>query len=140
MVTAKEILLLKKMRNNSRKSLNSLSKELDIPTSTLFDTLKKLESEVIIRHTSLVDFSKLGYGIKVIFSINTNQKKDLREFLIVNENVNSLSSLINGFQAECVFRDLKEMTEFKERLKKFEIEELKEFFIVDEMKREGFQP
>ncbi len=138
MVTAKEILLLKKMRNNSRKSLNSLSKELEIPTSTLFDTLKKLESDVIIRHTSLVDFSKLGYGIKVIFSINSNQKKDLREFLTVNEKVNSLYSLINGFQAECVFRDLKEMTEFKEKLKQFEIEELKEFFIVDEMKREGF--
>ena len=72
MVTGKEILLLKKMRNNSRKSLNSISKEIDVPTSTLFDMLKRLESEIVIKHVSLIDFSKLGYGVKVIFSINTN--------------------------------------------------------------------
>ena len=136
MVTGKEILLLKKMRNNSRKSLNSISKEIDVPTSTLFDMLKRLESEIVIKHVSLIDFSKLGYGVKVIFSINTNQKKELKEFLMISKNVNSLSSLINGFQAECVFKDLKEMTEFKEKLKKFQVEEIKEFFIVDEIKRE----
>jgi len=138
MVTSKEILLLKKMRNNSRKSLNSISKELDVPSSTLFDMLKRLESHVIIKHTSLIDFSKLGYSIKVIFTINSSQKDDLRHFLMRNENVNSLSTVINGFQAECVFKDLKEMTGFKERLKQFEIDELREFFVVDEIKREGF--
>ena len=139
MITSKEVLLLKRLRNDSRRSLNSISKEINIPTSTLFDTLKKLESEVIIRHVSLIDFPKLGYNLKVIFSISLNQKKELKKFLMESRHVNSLSSLINGFHAECVFKDLKEMTEFKEDLKKFEIDEIKEFFIVDEIKREEFR-
>jgi DNA-binding Lrp family transcriptional regulator len=139
MLDSKEILLLKHMRNNSRKSLNSLSKESGIPTSTLFDILKRLEKKIVIKHVSLVDFSKLGYNIKTVFSIKTNQKKEIKDFLINEKNVNSLSSLINGFHAECIFRDLKEMDEFKERLKQFQTEEINEFFIVDEIKRESFE-
>ena len=47
----KDLLLLNSLRENSRKSLTSLSKQTKIPVSTLFDRLKLLEKEDIIRHT-----------------------------------------------------------------------------------------
>ena len=140
MITEKETILLKHLRQNSRKSLAKISEETSIPVSTLFDTLKKLESNVIVKHVSLLNFSKLGYSLKMCFAISTKQKQELKGFLIQSQNVNSLSSLMNGydFYIECIFKDFKEMTEFKENLEKFQIETIDETFIVDELKKEEF--
>jgi len=140
MLKEKELILLTHLRKNSRKSLAKISKESSIPISTLFDTLKRLESSIVLKHTSLIDFSKLGYSFRVNFALSSKNKHELREFLMQSYNVNTLSSLINGydFYVECVFRDLKEMTEFKEKLEKFGLKDIKENFIVEEIKKEGF--
>lgn len=141
MLSEKETLLLKHLRQNARKSLAKISRETNIPVSTLFELLKKLESKVITKHVSLLDFLSMGYSLRVSFIISSKLKQELKEFLLKEPSVNSLSSLINesDFYAECVFRDLKEMTKFKEQLEKFEIGELKEYFIVDDIKQEGFE-
>lgn len=117
-----------------------ISKETNIPLSTLCDNLKKLESGVIQKHASLLDFSKLGFNFKATFVISTNKKKELRDFLTLHPQVNSLSTLINNydFYAECVFRDLKDMESFKDKLDCFEIKELEENLIIEEFKKEGF--
>ena len=140
MIKEKQEVLLKHLRENSRKSLVKISKETNIPVSTLFDTLRKLESSIVLKHVSLIDFLKLGYGTKVHFVISSKKKQELKEFLMQSYNVNTLSSLINGhdFYVECIFKDLKQMTEFKEKLEKFEINNLEENFVVDEVKKEGF--
>lgn len=140
MLKEKELILLQHLRQNSRKSLAKISKETNIPISTLFDTLKGLESNIITKHVSLLDFSKLGYSLKANFAIRSKQKQRLKEFLMQNQNVNSLFSLINGFDfyAECVFRDLKQLIEFREQVENYDIKKLEETFIVDEIKKEGF--
>ena len=140
MVSEKEALLLKYLRGNSRISLAKISKETNIPLSTLCDSLKRLESNAIKKHVSLTNFSNIGYNIKVNFAISTGQKQKLKEFLLKHPNINSLSSLINGhdFFAECIFRDLKEVNEFKESLEKFNITKIEDTFIIDELKKEGF--
>lgn len=140
MMKEKELILLKHLRQDSRRSLAQISKETNIPVSTLFEILKKLESKAILKHVSLIDFSRLGYSLKVNFAISSKQKQELKEFLMQCFNVNSLSSLINGydFYAECIFKDLKEISKFKEKLEQFEIKNLEETFIVDEVKKEGF--
>jgi len=142
LLNEKENELLKHLRVNSRKSLAKVSKETGIPLSTLFETLKKLESEWITKHTSLLDFSKMGHNVKVHMVMNTNRKPELKEHLVQSPNVNSLSSLINehDFYAECIFKDLKEMSEFKEQLTEFDINHLEHTFIIDDIKREGFHP
>lgn len=138
----KERLLLNKLRENSRKSLAKISKETKIPVSTLFDMLKKMENEYVVRHVSLVDFSKLGYSFKVNFVLGTKDKMKLREHLMKHPLVNQLSTLINGndFFVECLFKDLKQMTDFKEELSSFSITSLEECFVVEELKKEGFIP
>ena len=136
----KEVELLRHLRQNSRKSLAKISKETSIPTSTLFELLKKLENTVITKHTSLLDYSKLGYNLKINFAIKTNKKQELKQFLIQHKNTNSLSKLINGhdFYVECIFKDLKQVIEFKEQLERFDIKDLKETQIIEEIKKEGF--
>ncbi len=140
MLKEKDIRLIEHLRKNSRKSLAKISKETNIPISTLFDTLKKLESSVIKKHVSLLDFEKLGYSMKVNFSLKSQQKQELKKHLMQHPNINSIFSLINGydFYVECIFRDLKQVIEFKEQLEKFNIEKLEETFIIEEVKKEGF--
>lgn len=140
MLTEKELKLLTHLRRNSRKSLSKISQETKIPVSTLFDHLKRLESSVILRHVSLIDFVELGYSLKVAFVMSSKNKQELREFLFNHPNVNTLCSLINNydFYVECIFKDLKDMTLFKEALEKFDLTNFEENFVVEEVKKEGF--
>lgn len=140
MIAEKERVLLEHLRQNSRKSLAKISSETKIPLSTLFEALKRLESNVILKHVSLLDFSKLGYGVRVNFLINAMEKNQLKDFLIGSANVNNLSSMTNGcdFMLECIFKDLKELSEFRERLEKFRIRDVMEIFVIDEIKKEEF--
>lgn len=140
MLNQKERLILKELRQNSRESLSRLSKKTNIPVSTIFEILRKLENKVITKHVSIVDFSKLGYGLRVNLLISSKDKSGLMNFLKASACVNSLSSSLNGhdYYAECMFRDMKEMAKFKERLENFDVD-VDEIFVLDEIKREGFQ-
>jgi len=87
-----------------------------------------------------LDFSKLGYSLKASFIISTKQKQELKDFLIQHPNVNTLSSLINGYDffVECIFKDFKGLIAFKEKLQSFQTEDIQESFIIEELKKEGF--
>jgi DNA-binding Lrp family transcriptional regulator len=141
-LSEKELSLLGHLRQDSRKSLALVSKQANIPTSTLFDLLKKIEQRWITRHSSLVDFSKLGYNVKVHFTLSTPNKKAVKDFMMAHPNVNTLCSLINDadFFAECVFIDLKEMQKFKDDLDKLGISSLQENFVVEDVSKEVFLP
>lgn len=136
----KETILLRHLRKNSRKSLSEISQKTKIPVSTLFEKLKNLESSVIKRHTTFIDFSKVGYNLKVGFSIKAKDKEDMEYFLMKNESINNLYSTLGtyDFFAECIFKDMKELSKFKESLtnKTMKIEET---FIVDDVKKEDFE-
>ena len=138
----KEFILLKHLRKNSRKSLAKVGEEEDIPVSTLFDTLRRLEASVIKKHVSLLNFQRMGYHIKMNIIISARKKKELRDFLVQDERVNNLFCLTNDyhFMAECLFRDLKEAEDFKERLKEFDISQMHEHYVLEEIKKEEFLP
>jgi DNA-binding Lrp family transcriptional regulator len=140
MIKEKELVLLKHLRQNSRRSIADLSKETKIPLSTLFDVLRRVESDYVVKYTSLIDFSKIGYGLRVNFIIKSRKKKELNEFLMKNPNVNSLCSLSgdSDLYAECVFKEMKEVIEFRENIQNIGIEKINEIFVVEEVKKEGF--
>jgi DNA-binding Lrp family transcriptional regulator len=140
MLKEKDLILIKHLRQNSRKSLANISRETNIPISTLFDRLNELEKTVIKNHVSLIDFSKLGYNFMVNFSIKTREKETLKNFLLVNKNVNSFYKVSPNFDfyIECVFKDMKELEDFKDNIKKFDIVDLNEINIVNDIKKEGF--
>ena len=139
----RERLLLSHFRRNARESLTTISRETRVPVSTIFDKLKHYERQFIRKHTTLVDFSKLGYMTRanVMLKVAVEHREALKAHLLRHENVNSLFKINNGYDylAELVFRQLKEMEDFLEQLEqKYKITEKTVFYIIEDICREEF--
>jgi len=140
--TRKNILLMTYFRRNSRENLSQISRETNIPVSTIFDRLHELEKGLIKKHTTLLDFRKLGFDIKIniLFKLGKESREEFQEFLIQNDNVNSLFRVNNGFDylIEAIFKDINDMQKFTDSLESFHIEAKQELFVLEDLKREGF--
>jgi len=139
MLPEKDLLILKHLRNNARKTLTSISKETGIPTSTVFDRLRAHEKNIIKKYTSIVDFPKLGYSIRAKIMLEAKNKEDILKFLLTSPSTNSLYQISGRFDllADCIFKDMKELYAFLDELEKFDIK--KEFHhVINEIKREDF--
>lgn len=140
--TKKDILLMTYLRSNARENLTRISRLTSIPVSTIFDKLKEFEKDLIKRHTTLIDFRKIGFDIKVnlLFRIPRSIREEFKEFLLTNENINSVFKVNNGFDflVEAIFKDMNDMQRFNELLERFSIEAKQEMFILEDIKREGF--
>jgi len=139
----KDLKIIAHLRQNARMPLTKMSRKTHIPVSTIFDRLKLNESGLITKHTSLLDFSKLGYNTRanITLKVDRDDKDALREHLIKNQSVNSVYKINNGFDfmVEGVFRQIKDMEDFIESLeKRFKILDTKSFFIIEDLKREAF--
>jgi Lrp/AsnC family leucine-responsive transcriptional regulator len=141
MIKPVEKKILLHLRENSRVSLTELSRKISVPVSTIFDKLKKLKGEVILKNTTLYDFARLGCPIKVNYAIKTNEgsRNEVREFLLNSPSVNSVFRTNNGtdFYVDALFRDLKEAEEFSNGLAAMGARH-DSFYIIEELKREEF--
>ena len=143
MLKEKEMKLLSHFRNNARISLTKLSRLTKIPVSTIFDKLKYYESnKLITKSTAIIDFRKLGFEIRnqILLSSKKDNKEALTTFLIKNPKVNTIYRINNGydFLIETIFKNLEEMDGFMKSLEAFEPTQKKEFFIMEDLKREEF--
>lgn len=139
----KDIMIISNLRNNARMPLTMMSKKTCIPVSTLFDRLKANEDSYIVKHTSLLDFQKLGYNTRANIALKADREdKDLlKSYLIKNCSVNSVYRINNGYDymVEAVFREMRDLEEFLDDLdKRFRITDKKSFFIIEDIKRESF--
>ena len=139
----KDMRIITYLRTNARMPLTLISRKTKIPVSTIFDRLKANENNIIIKHTSLIDFSKLGYNIRtnIAIKVDRNDKEALKKFLIMHHAANSVYKVSNefDFMVECIFKQIKDMDEFMENLEnKFKIQEKKAYFIIEDIKKEAF--
>jgi len=138
MLSENELKIIAHLRHNSRQSLIDIARKTDIPLSTIYDKIKSHEGTTIKKFTSIVDFPALGFNIRANLLVKGRQKP-LRDFLITNPNVNSLFQLGGSYDysADCIFRYMKELDSFMERLE--ELAEKKEVhFVTEELRREDF--
>ena len=93
-------MLISHLRNNARESLTKLSKKTGIPVSTIFDKIKNYEKSFINNHTTLIDFSKLGYSAKakIIIKVNRDRRKEVEEYLRRNKIVNQVIGFCLGLK------------------------------------------
>ena len=142
MINERELIILSHFRQNGRKSLTKISRETGIPISTLFEKLKQLQHNVILKPTALLNFNKIGFNVmvKILLKANKDKKIELCDYLVNNLNVNSIVSLSNGYDffIETIFRNLKEFKCFTDRLEDFDIVEKEDFFVIEDLKRESF--
>jgi Lrp/AsnC family transcriptional regulator, regulator for asnA, asnC and gidA len=135
-----EIILINELRDNSRKSLKQISEKTGIPASTLYDSLERINKNKILKHTSLLDFYKMGYTLRTNFIILPHDKKQMLNFLMQSQCINTLSNLSgdHDFFIECIFQNLDDYTNFKQDIEKIGLKSFNEHFILEDIKKENF--
>ena len=130
-------------RHDARTTLTDMSKTTKIPVSTIYDKLQRFQDrDIIKRHTSLVNFDELGYDIRVnlLLSVDHEDYDDVETFLNDHKKVNNVLRVSNGYDyiAEAVFRDMEEYDTFFNSLGEQPIDDIDQYFVMDEVKREAF--
>ena len=138
----KDYMLLSYFRANARDTLTKISKKTSIPVSTIFDRLRNYERNLILKHTSLLDFRKLGFDVKaqILFKIDSESIHEFKKFVSNHQRTNSVYRVNNGydFMVEALFTNLQDLDEFFTQAHKHGVEEKKEFFVLEDVKREAF--
>jgi DNA-binding Lrp family transcriptional regulator len=136
--------ILAKLREDSRKSLSEIGKELGMPTSTVFDRVNSLKKQgLITKCTALMDYSKAGYNyvVNLVLRVDSQDKQSLKAFLLEQQNVNNLYEANDGyvFLLDTIHNNMKDYVMFRELLKsRFKLKELHENIILEDLKREAF--
>ncbi|MBU0665959.1 MAG: hypothetical protein ABIC91_04745 [Nanoarchaeota archaeon] len=130
--------ILKQLRKNSRKSISKIAREEKIATTTVFEEQQKLE-KIIHKHTTIVDFRKLGFGQRNLLFVKAKNKQALFSFLSKHPNINNFHKVESfNFGFETVFANMKQFYDFLEQLEQFEIEDLHKYELIEDIKREEF--
>jgi len=143
LITKKDFIIMSHLRQNCRATLTSISKKTNIPISTIFEKIKRNEENIIRKNTCLVDFAKLGFNTraKIVLKSNITQRKELSNFLIKHQNINSVYKINNGFDylIESVFKNMRDLEDFLEiLLERFKVKKYETYFIIDDLKTEAF--
>ncbi len=112
-----DLQVLSFLRQNSRYSLTFISKKTRLPISTLHEKLKNFKKTLINTFSAGIDFSKLGFSIRVFLLLKSKpeQKNEMIKFLCGSLNANCVYIVHNGFDiiAELYFKSLKEFEQFR---------------------------
>ena len=143
MLPKKDLLILTELRTNSRETLTTISKHTSIPISTIFDKIKCYHGNLIKKHTTLIDFSKLGFNARanIMVKVDRDAREEARNFLINHQNVNSIYKISNGFDflIEGIFKNVKDSEDFLDYFEsKFRLEQVEVHYIVEDIKQETF--
>jgi DNA-binding Lrp family transcriptional regulator len=134
--------IINALRRNGRASISKISRSTGIPVSTVFTKIRDHEKNTISRHVSLIDFQKLGYHHQnLLIKIKSEEKESFTNFIKECKNINNAFEINgdNNFLIETIHKGVKNYFQFKEDLKKNKgIEKIDEYFVMEEIKREGF--
>ena len=139
-----DLKILSALRTNSRETLTKISADTGISISLVFDRLKRMEEEGLIRSYSCsVDWKRLGLNSRVLLLIRMPERlRDKAQArLASSHHVNNLWRLDDrcGLAAEAMFVSLRQQEAFIDALKKeFEDVEIAVHEVVENPKWEGF--
>ncbi|MEA2036255.1 MAG: Lrp/AsnC family transcriptional regulator [Nanoarchaeota archaeon] len=143
MISKKDCEILSHLRNNARRKITHISKQTEIPVTTIYDKVRVHERKFIKKHTALLDFTKLGFlsNAHIAIKVERDSREALQKFLLESININSLyrTNFGTDFLAEAIFKNSAEMQNFKEQLEdQFKINEINIFNTIEELKKEDF--
>ena len=136
----KDLEIIKHLRTNSRYPLIQISKNTGIPLSTVFDRIKQNEKNTITKHTSLVDFNKLGFGIRVITLFQTTKAEEMCDYFCKHDSINTMYKINGQYNIfmDAIFGTMSEYLKFVDETKEFDIQGKTENFVVETMSYENF--
>jgi len=143
MFSKKDAEIIAQLRNNARKKVTKISKEIEIPVTTVYDRLRSHEKKYVHKHVSLLNFSALGLHAKanIAIKVKMDSREELQKYLMEHPNVNSLSKVDFGsdFLAEVVFKDMGEVGNFVEHIEhNYGVINIQIFNVIQELKKEMF--
>jgi len=139
MLTDNELTVLSHIRENARTSVAKIGAKANMPATTVFANLKKLEDKKIIRkYTCFLDYQKLKMFVRVNFAVKAGKKSELLNFLLEHPNINSVSRVgrEHDFYFETIFPDMAVLYKFIESLDQFEPTLIHEHYIIEDIVRE----
>jgi len=143
MLTEKELIILKHLRENGRYTVTELSRKVGLPRSTVYDKIRKLKREgVVSKFSCLVNFNQLGLPIqaKILFKADSN-KAQLGEVLTNSVHTNNVVKLGNEFDylASFAFQNMESLHSYLDSLTaKYALKDYQVLYVSKELKREGF--
>jgi DNA-binding Lrp family transcriptional regulator len=143
-MTSKDLAIISHLRLNARRKVTEISRMVNVPVTTIYDMIRSKEKKGIFKKSvTLMDFNKMGFSISVLLALTVGiDKRDaLLDHLMKHPNVNSLykCSFRPDFLAEVVFEDQGRLAQFIDNIRvNFDIVELKEYNILQELKKEQF--
>lgn len=143
MLTLKERKLIAALRKNGRQNIKNMAIESNLPASTMYDLLHKLEENGILEHKSKVAFDKIGYPTRIWVAVKTvpANREVLKQHLMKNPNVNNVFRINSGFDFhfEGVFRNQKDALDFLEALEhEHQIVQKNVYTVIDTIQHESF--
>ncbi|MBN1645501.1 Lrp/AsnC family transcriptional regulator [Candidatus Woesearchaeota archaeon] len=137
----KDRTILKTLRNNARTSLTDLSNKHGIPVSTVYERVTRSIPDVVHKFTARLDFAELGFNNRVIMVLSSklNKRENLLKVLETARETNNLVRLAGGsdFYCEAVFRNMKELEDFLDRIHTM-IKSKQVYHVIEDLVIEGF--
>ena len=130
--------LLNKLRENSRKDITKISKEINIPISTAFSIKKQLEKNIIRKYTTILNLNKIGNFIRIFLLTASNHQ--ITNFLKNNPKTNNIMKISGTYNiiAEIILKNQNDLENFLEEIKRFKTKK-QVLYIIEDIKKESFK-
>jgi DNA-binding Lrp family transcriptional regulator len=130
--------ILNEIRKNSRMGFARIGRKFGIPVSTVFDYFYSMQG-FFDKYVSLIDFKKIGLGIRVFFIVKSKNKKELFDFLDNCLYINNIFELKDyDYCFDALFFGMRDFHDFQQELNKIELEEIHSHFLTEVLKYEEF--
>ena len=130
----KDKILLNELKKDSKRSVQELSKATKIPSTTVYNRIKALEEEGIIKqYTVKLDNKKIG-RVQAFFEISLNPNTNVQEFIKkIRSQIDELYSVGGDFQflVKATFSDLGGVYSFTAQLQ--QTKAVKTVVVLDEL-------
>lgn len=143
MLNHKEKQLVIELRRSRSQNIMELSRKINMPKSTVYDMLHRLEEKAVIDGRIHLDFEKIGFPIRIflIIKTETEHKDTLKKYLLEQKHVNNIFTInrASSFHVESIFKNQKEVEDFLEDLEqKNSLIQLSVYTILEHIERERF--
>lgn len=141
-VNSKDILLLHHLRNNSRENITTIAERMSSPVTTIYDRLRTTEERYVKRHTTLLDYPKLGLLSRMYLSmkIPRPQREKFEGFISGNPQVNTAhqTDFDGSYLIELVSKDDRHANDFITSIENdFRASRLQIFSVIKELSHEA---
>lgn len=132
----KDLILLQELKKDSKRSVQALAKATGLPSTTVYNRLKRLEKEGVIKqYTVKLDNKKTG-RVQAFIECTMSPGVNINEFLKkIKSQADEAYSIAGDYQIllKVSFNDLGALYSFVAQLQQAKVEKLKTTVVLDEL-------